>query len=360
MNEKNTPLVSAIVPVYNTSEYLRECLDSLLAQSLENVEIVCVDDGSDDDSPKILQEYRAKDARVIVVTQKNSGVSAARNTGVANASGKYVCFVDSDDSVDPEFCRQTTQIAEKYAADVTRFYGAKELKRVFRRFPRSKKLCGAALKSCYDAPTPDDRRLFVYLSGFHACWSCLYRRQFWLDANLRFPEGIRLSEDTFVNYAASALGKRFAFFQASLYRWRKRQGSASHPASSAKLGSYADTFKTYRMAKELFERSEETKPLKEPLAEIFAYMQRNIQTPLALDQRALWNDLIEEQIDRDFLDAIYRRGGLPLSVRQFWLGRYGRNATEKTLGKCVASVFIALRRAEAYFKYYAIAPLRKK
>lgn len=357
---KPLPLVSVIVPVYNTADYLRECLDSLLAQTLTNIEIICVNDGSTDSSREILDEYQAKDARVLVVDQENQGVSVARNAGVERASGKYVCFVDSDDYVTRDFCERSSSVAEKNAADVARFYTRRELKKTCKRFPRAKKLCAKGLKACYDAPTSDERRLFVYLSGFHACWSCLYRREFWVRAKLRFPVGIRLSEDTFVNYAASASCERIAFFEASLYCWRKRAGSASHPDANARLGSYADAFITTQMARELFLRKEETRALCEPLAEIFAYMQRNVQTPLSQDERAKWRTLVDETLDATFKNAFYRRGGLPLSVRQFWLGLYGRNARERVVGKLVSSVFIGLRRAEASFKRRVLLPLRGK
>lgn len=354
------PLVSAIVPVYNTGAYLRECLDSLLSQTLREIEIVCVDDGSTDDSATILEEYRAKDPRVVVVRQANAGVSAARNNGAVHSSGKYVCFVDSDDRVSPEFCAKTSSIAERYNADVTRFYTRRELKKTRQRFAGARALSAETLKPCYDSPTVDERRLFVYMSGFHACWSCLYRREFWLNAGISFPVGIRVSEDTYVNYAACAKAQRFAFFEDSLYYWRKRAGSASHPRDNAALGSYADTFATYRMAKELFSENAETTALREPLAEIFAYMQRNIQVPLCRSERALWRKLVDQEFDETLREAFTRRGALPLSVRQFWLGLYGGGGFTRALGRIISGFFHALRRSEAFFKYYVVRPLRKR
>lgn len=93
-------LVSIIVPVYNAAPYLRSCLDSLLAQTLEDIEIICVNDGSSDASPQILDEYANRDHRIRVIHQENAGVSAARNAGLQAAYGAYVGFVDSDDRVD--------------------------------------------------------------------------------------------------------------------------------------------------------------------------------------------------------------------------------------------------------------------
>ena len=91
------PLVSVIIPVYNTERYLRGCLDSVCAQTYRELEILLVDDGSPDDSGAICDEYAARDARIRVLHQKNSGVCAARNAGLQMATGNYVCFVDSDD-----------------------------------------------------------------------------------------------------------------------------------------------------------------------------------------------------------------------------------------------------------------------
>ena len=101
-SECNTPLISVIVPVYQVERYLRECLDSVLAQTYVNLEIIVVDDGSTDSSPRIVSEYASKDARIRRFTQPNQGLSSARNTGLEHASGEYILFVDSDDVLSPD------------------------------------------------------------------------------------------------------------------------------------------------------------------------------------------------------------------------------------------------------------------
>ena len=92
-----TPKVSVIIPVYNVEEYLRECLDSIVKQTLREIEIICVDDGSTDNSLEILKEYAKKDNRITVITQKNLHAGVARNAGLAVAKGEYLSFLDSDD-----------------------------------------------------------------------------------------------------------------------------------------------------------------------------------------------------------------------------------------------------------------------
>jgi glycosyltransferase involved in cell wall biosynthesis len=91
------PKVSIVVPVYNSAEFLPVCLDSIINQTYKNIEIICVNDGSKDNSLEILNQYKQKDKRVIIINQSNSGVSSARNSGLKKSSGKYVQFVDSDD-----------------------------------------------------------------------------------------------------------------------------------------------------------------------------------------------------------------------------------------------------------------------
>ena len=100
---KNDPLVTVIVPVYNTAKYLPECLNSVINQSYKNLEIICIDDGSTDDSSKIIEQYAKKDPRIKPVHQSNQGQSAARNVGLAKATGDFISFIDSDDEIKPSF-----------------------------------------------------------------------------------------------------------------------------------------------------------------------------------------------------------------------------------------------------------------
>lgn len=112
------PTVSVIVPVYNVEKYLSRCLDSILAQSLQSVEVICIDDGSTDRSPEILREYAERDVRIKVVAQENQGPCEARKKGISLSNGKYIGFVDSDDWAAPEMYEKLVDKAERENCDM--------------------------------------------------------------------------------------------------------------------------------------------------------------------------------------------------------------------------------------------------
>lgn len=116
MNEHS---ISVIIPVYNVGGVLRRCLDSVINQTWRDLEIVLIDDGSTDESPKICDEYAMLDSRIRVIHQKNKGVSAARNVGVKQSTGEYISFVDSDDYLHPRYFEILVKVAEKQGAEVS-------------------------------------------------------------------------------------------------------------------------------------------------------------------------------------------------------------------------------------------------
>ena len=114
----NHPIISIIVPVYKVEPYLHQCVDSLMHQTYPHLEIILVDDGSPDNCGKICDEYAAADSRIKVIHQENQGVSAARNTALRNATGKYVMFVDGDDWTDTNTCEIAFKTLSQYQADI--------------------------------------------------------------------------------------------------------------------------------------------------------------------------------------------------------------------------------------------------
>lgn len=114
----NCPKISIIVPIYNVAPYLRQCMDSIIQQTYPNIEIICVDDGSTDESGTIADEYAKKDSRVRVIHQENQGLSAARNAGYSRSTGEYIMYLDSDDWIDLDTCETAIDIALKYDAEL--------------------------------------------------------------------------------------------------------------------------------------------------------------------------------------------------------------------------------------------------
>ena len=119
---KNNPLVSVIVPVYNVEEYIEECLESIVNQTYQSLEIIVVEDGSTDESRQRIQKY-LNDDRILFIEQKNKGLSGARNTGMSRASGEYILFVDSDDYIDTNLLSNLVPLMQDNQLDLIRFNG---------------------------------------------------------------------------------------------------------------------------------------------------------------------------------------------------------------------------------------------
>ena len=122
-SKQKKPLISVIVPIYNVAPYIRKCLDSLKRQTMKEIEVICIDDGSTDESGKIAEEYESQEWPVFrIIHTENRGLSAARNRGIDEAQADWLMFVDSDDWVSNEFCRTPYEVAIKYNSDLIVFW----------------------------------------------------------------------------------------------------------------------------------------------------------------------------------------------------------------------------------------------
>lgn len=121
MESGEKKLISIIIPVFNVEKYLNRCVESIVKQTYKNLEIILVDDGSPDNSPKLCDEWARKDSRIKVIHKENGGVSSARNVGIQNALGDYIAFVDSDDWIDEAMCEKVVEHAIKTNADMVFF-----------------------------------------------------------------------------------------------------------------------------------------------------------------------------------------------------------------------------------------------
>ena len=179
-------LVSIIVPVYNCAQFLNRCMDSLVNQTLKDIEIICINDGSTDNSPEILQEYAAKDSRIKIINKENGGLSSARNRGLAAAQGEYLGFVDSDDWVDLDFFEKLYNAAKKYDTDIATG-GIIRLHKYNQKYH---------LKFDKETVTSDFREKLVLcdLPDKSYVWNKIYKREMFVKCNLKFEEG-RYYED---------------------------------------------------------------------------------------------------------------------------------------------------------------------
>ena len=208
------PCVSIIVPVYNVELYIHRCIDSILAQTFTDFELILVDDGSPDNCPTICDEYAEKDGRIFVIHKKNGGLSSARNAGMKVATGKYVLFCDSDDYVDPQWCEAMVNVAEQEPSAVV----VSGVRNLFSDLPVEcvKKLSEAISVTYYG--------LFkAGVSGYSV--NKVYRKSILDELKLYFDETCRYAEDVGFNVSyCSAVGK-YIFIDSPLYNYVRTQES---------------------------------------------------------------------------------------------------------------------------------------
>lgn len=218
---KDQVKVSIIVPVYNIEEYLPECMDSLLNQTLREIEIICVNDGSTDHSLEVLREYERRDSRVKILSIENGGPGRARNCGVECACGEYIGFVDGDDFIDTYRFSRLYEKAAKFDADVAfgnvyLYYPDTGDKNLFRDY----RYC-ATLDSLGEFTAKSQPRILTFVG----LWDRIFKRSFWLQHGIKNPEG-RFYEDHLPSFQASVLAEKMVFVNEPHYYYRQnRKGS---------------------------------------------------------------------------------------------------------------------------------------
>lgn len=209
------PLISVIVPVRNCAPYLRLCLASILGNSLRQFELICVDDGSTDDSPAILREFAAADPRVRVFSQEYRGVSSARNRGIDAARADYIAFVDADDWIHRQYLETLLRLIQGKEAPelvVCRI-------RHFRALPPERPIQGARVHVLSPREALNVRDVFTYVH------SRLYRAE--LFRKFRFSEALPHSEDLFLNHQMLPCCKTILYTEAEMYYRLLRRDSLS-------------------------------------------------------------------------------------------------------------------------------------
>lgn len=213
-------LISVIVPVYNAAAFLDKCIQSIIEQTYSQLEIILVNDGSIDESGDICKKYEKIDKRISVYHQQNRGLSAARNTGIENAKGKYLCFVDADDWLDRKYCEELYHVVKVYhtqiaLCDFFKIRSEEEVKQTKKSGRTAEYSQTEILYWLSDWKSQEYARLVV-------AWNKLYARECF--EKLRYPEG-KLHEDEFVIHHILEKCPRVAVIEDGLYYYRQHTES---------------------------------------------------------------------------------------------------------------------------------------
>ena len=212
--------VSIIVPIYNTAPWLDRCIESLVSQTYQNIEIILVNDGSTDNSRQVCQHWRNSDSRIIYIQQENAGLSAARNTGLDNSGGEYICFVDSDDCVSPYFVEKLLAMCLETGVDISVCgYELTEENTPLELMPASLANFETELLTPYDffERIYTDKEIFYVVA-----WNKMYSADIF--AELRFEHG-KLNEDEAIIHHTIGRCITIAVNYQPLYYYTVRQGS---------------------------------------------------------------------------------------------------------------------------------------
>ena len=214
--------VSVIVPVYNVEKYLAKCIDSLLGQSMSDIEILLINDGSSDNCGDICDQYAKIDSRIKVVHQENKGISITRNTGIKLATADYLMFVDSDDYVSPDFCKRAYETITKKKSDIVMF-----------QYQENEKHHAVTYSDKSSGYIEPQEAVFLMLNGYgHFIWNKIYKKE--LFNNILFPPN-KTFEDHVTTPKLLLEAKSIYFINDVLYYYCPRQQSITRIISKDSL-----------------------------------------------------------------------------------------------------------------------------
>ncbi len=220
-------LVSIIVPAYNVEENIPYCLDSLINQTYENIEIICVNDGSTDSTLSIIKKYASTDSRIKIVDKPNGGLSSARNAGINISCGEYLAFIDSDDYIALNFAERMLELINGYSADVARCR-ARGVKTYDYVEPVPENPPAISTRNAHEALEIfyDDKFYGWYADDAPIVCNCLFRYEIFND--LRFEESLRKCEDECFTREAFARCKKIVYTDERMYFYYHRDNSLIH------------------------------------------------------------------------------------------------------------------------------------
>lgn len=218
------PKLSVVVPVYNIKEFLPYCINSVLSQFNGNTELLLIDDGSTDGSEKICDEYSLKNENIRVIHKKNAGVSSARNTGIEEAGGEFIWFLDADDFL----LDGAIEEAFSHFDETSDFYCYKN----FSVSEDGKSFFESSFKYPYVGEADEEQICLLLKKACSSCifpyvWRNVYRKSFLINNNIRFFKGLNYGEDSIFGEEAFLKAKKVIFFDKEVIAYRRREGSLS-------------------------------------------------------------------------------------------------------------------------------------
>ena len=253
--------ISVIIPVYKVEKYLNRCIESVVAQTYENIEIIIVDDGSPDKCPQICDEWKNKDSRIQVIHKKNGGLSSARNAGIHMATGEYILFVDSDDCIVADACEKLYAYAngvDLVVAEATIYEDGKPIHRVHTNLKENHIYSGAECAI-------EEIKAGEWFAA--ACYN-FYKRKFIIENELYFVEGI-LHEDIDYLPRLFLAAKTVKYMRFEFYKYITRSTSICGTKSIKHLTDLIQTYSAWAKLNETIEDSELKKAYSGALAKYF-------------------------------------------------------------------------------------------
>lgn len=306
-------LISIIIPVYNVENYLEQCLDSVINQNLNDIEIICVNDGSTDNSLNILKKFASQDKRIRIISKENGGQASARNLGIQEANGKYISFVDSDDFIKNDMLTKLYEIAETYDLDIA--------------------MCKVSL---YDNNSGkiNNNAWYYKLGVFENCnkkifnhndtheFTCeisvtpynkIYKTSLLKENNILFPEGLIFEDEKFF-YDVYLRAKKVSIVDEFLYYYRvNRKGST---VDISKDNDYSDMVSIYKLIRQTFKETGNYESYKVLLANRLIHLEFSRFTQTSEKYKERFFNMMKEDLSEVLKDEfIYDNLGLNIKSR---------------------------------------------
>ena len=242
----NKDLISVVIPVYNVKKYVEKCVETVIKQTYQNLEIILVDDGSTDNSGIVCDNISKKDKRIKVIHKKNGGLSDARNFGINNSNGKYICFIDSDDYVSIEYVEKLYEAIVRENADISAcdFFYVDEVGITFENSKKKSNRNYTNIEALQDMLSC--KQLIEVMT-----WNKLYKKSLFVDNKIEFPVG-KIHEDNFTTYKLFYYAKKITLIADKLYYYLQRNDSIMGRKFNAKR---LDILQAVEETKDFFEKN---------------------------------------------------------------------------------------------------------